>query len=309
MLQLSAMPKRSSATWSWNSTASGPGRSATPRPIRAEADAVERRLPLPYLPPVEGPPVRRKGAGERCGGFNNDATGRPAGMTRPESRLAALLFAFLAIPGGTAAEPVTVDGVTFSDEAGGFRLLSVSGSGTEEDPFLVVEEITDPGDAVLVIRGAPEPTARNPRRNRILSGHEIGFAIRKVAVNATAQIWTGFDLELQASPGMPSPWRDGLSFGQGSAAQKRTRSDAFERTTILAEPIDSIVYALGDVMPGGSATLDFVITDMTLRPEIRLVQRRNRPLSGLVPDPAPEPVRPASGFAARRVSSADRNPI
>jgi hypothetical protein len=227
---------------------------------------------------------------------------RGCARTAPGRPLAALLAflagtggAALAGGGGAAAEPVTVEGVTFSDEAGGFRILSASGSGTEEDPFVVVEEITGPGDAVLVIRGAPGPTARNPHRNRILSGHEIGFAMRKVVVNATAQIWTGFDLELQASPGVPSPWRDGLSFGQGSAAQKRTRSDAFEQATILAEPIDSIVYALGDVMPGGSATLDFVITDMTSRPEIRLVQRRDRPLSGLVPERVPGP-----GLAIRR---------
>jgi hypothetical protein len=48
-------------------------------------------------------------------------------------------------------------------------------------------------------------------------------------------------------------------------------------------------------MPGGSATLDFVITDMTLRPEIRLVQRRHRPLSGPVPERLPGP-----GLAIRR---------
>jgi hypothetical protein len=186
-----------------------------------------------------------------------------------------------------AAAPATIDGVTFSDELGGFRILSASGSGTEDDPFVIVEEITDPGDAVLVIRGRPDPTPRIPRTNRILSGHVVGFAMRKVAINATDQIWPGFDLELQAAPGVPSPWRDGLSFGQGSPAQARTRSDTFERATITVEPVDSIVFSLGDVAPGGRVTLDFVVTDMTERPVLYLVQRRHRPLSfrpdGLIP--------------------------
>lgn len=193
---------------------------------------------------------------------------------------------YLAAP-PTMAGSMTLHGVTFSDEMGGFRILDVSGSGTEDDPFVVVEEITDPGDAVLVIRGAPTPTPRNPRRNRILSGHSIGFALRKIAINATDRIWPGFDLELQTSPGVSSPWRDGLSFGQGSAAQKLTGSDAFEQETITAEPIDSIVFSLGDVAPGGRVTLDFVITDMTLRPALFLVQRRHRPLSSPLPS-APE---------------------
>jgi hypothetical protein len=199
------------------------------------------------------------------------------------SWLAAALAAQPAAAPAALAEPVTVGGVTFSDELGGFRILSASGSGTEDDPFVVVEEITDPADAVLVIRGRPDPTPRNPRTNRILSGHVVGFAMRKVAINATDQIWPGFDLELQALPGVPSPWRDGLSFGQGSQAQAQTGSDAFERATITVEPIDSVVFALGDVPPGGRATLDFVVTDMTERPALYLVQRRHRPLS-LRPD-------------------------
>ncbi|HSK40395.1 MAG TPA: hypothetical protein VK943_11570 [Arenibaculum sp.] len=195
---------------------------------------------------------------------------------------------------------MTLHGVTFSDEMGGFRILDVSGSGTEDDPFVLVEEITDPGDAVLVIRGAPAPTPRNPRHNRILSGHGIGFALRKVVINATDRIWPGFDLELQTSPGVSSPWRDGLSFGQGSAAQKLTGSDMFERATITAEPIDSIVFSLGDVAPGGRVTLDFVVTDMAFRPAIFLVQRRHRPLSSPLPSQL-------EGYALKPITSASNN--
>ena len=179
------------------------------------------------------------------------------------------------------AEPVVLSGVTFSDEMGGFRILSASGAGTPQDPFVIVEEITDPGEAVLVIRGAPEPTPKNRRRNRILSGHDIGFALRKVVINRTDEIWPGFDLELQSVPGRPSPQDDGLSFGQGSQEQKRIRSAPFETATVTSEPVDMVVFDRGDVLPGGRAVLDLVITDMVDRPAIYVVQRRQRFLSEL----------------------------
>jgi hypothetical protein len=209
-------------------------------------------------------------------------------VRRARRGAAALLAPFaallvLGLPAGLArparAEPVTLGGVTFSDELGGFRILSGSGSGTPQDPFVIVEEITDPGEAVLVVRGAPEPTPRNPRRNRILSGHDIGFALRKVAINRTPLIWPGYDLELQAVPGRPSPQDDGLSFGQGSQEQRRIRSDSFETTTVTSEPIDMVVFNHGDVHPGAAVTMDLVVTDMVARPAIYLVQRQQRLLS------------------------------
>ncbi|WP_207479200.1 hypothetical protein [Arenibaculum pallidiluteum] len=205
-----------------------------------------------------------------------------AAETRASS-LALLLAAILATVAGASAraEPVTLEGVTFSDEFGGFRILSGSGSGTPQDPFVVVEEITDAGEAVLVIRGAPERTPRNPRRNRILSGHDIGFALRKVVINRTEEIWPGYDLELQSIPGRPSPQDDGLSFGQGSMEQRRIRADAYETATVTSEPIDLAVFDKGDVLPGGRVVLDLVITDMVDRPAIYLVQRRQRFLSEL----------------------------
>ena len=72
-----------------------------------------------------------------------------------------LFLVLLAVPmavvlAGRAAfaEPVTIGGITFSDERGGFTIRSASGSGAYDDPFVIVEEITDPQGAVLVIRGA-----------------------------------------------------------------------------------------------------------------------------------------------------------
>jgi hypothetical protein len=216
--------------------------------------------------------------------------GRREGSRRAGRRAAcgALLFLFLLLflvvgPAAPArAEPVSLAGVTFSDELGGFRILAGSGAGTPQDPFVIVEEVMGPGDAVLVIRGAPERTPRNPRRNRIISGHEIGFALRKVVINRTSAIWPGYDLELQAIPGRSSPLDDGLSFGQGSLEQRRIRSDVFETATVTSEPIDMVVLNHGDVPPGGQVVIDLVVTDMLDRPATYLVQRQQRFLSSVL---------------------------
>ncbi len=114
-------------------------------------------------------------------------------------------------PDSAEAETFTTGGLSFSDELGGFRLISVSGTGSIADPIVVVEEFTQVGPAVLVVRGAQ------------LIGHHnhpatpagfIHLAIIKIVINSTRRVWTGFDLELQVMPNQPSPYEDGLSFDQ-----------------------------------------------------------------------------------------------
>ena len=62
-----------------------------------------------------------------------------------------LLAASLAARSALAAS-VTLEGITFSDEHGDFTILKVTGTGTLDDPFVVVEDVT--GDTpILVIRG------------------------------------------------------------------------------------------------------------------------------------------------------------
>src|SRR5262249_30519083 len=67
--------------------------------------------------------------------------------------LLACAFAMATHSGGAAAASLSASGLTFSDELGGFNIVSASGSGTLADPFVVVEEITGPQEPVLVIRG------------------------------------------------------------------------------------------------------------------------------------------------------------
>ncbi len=58
-----------------------------------------------------------------------------------------------------SAETRAAGGLTFSDELGGFRLISVSGTGSILDPIVIVEEITGVGPTILVIRGHQKPSA------------------------------------------------------------------------------------------------------------------------------------------------------
>src|SRR4051812_15705463 len=51
-----------------------------------------------------------------------------------------------------AAAEFRAGGYSFSDELGGFRLLSATGKGTEEDPVIVVEELYAVAPVTLVIR-------------------------------------------------------------------------------------------------------------------------------------------------------------
>lgn len=178
------------------------------------------------------------------------------------------------------ADSVSVGGLTFSDELGGFRVLSASGSGTPEDPFTVVEEVTAPDQVVLVIRGLPEPRPGRLASNRIGSDHPIGYALRKVVINRTDSVWTGYDLELQEPLGYASTQDDGLSFGEGSAFQRYAHADLFQAAQVTAQPQDTITFAVGSVPPGGRIALDFVITDVQERPATFLAQRRPWVVSG-----------------------------
>jgi hypothetical protein len=85
--------------------------------------------------------------------------------------MTALMAAIPAISSRSAlADPVTVEGITFSDEKGNFRLVSVTGKGTTDDPFVVKEEITGPNDPVLVIEGFTREFG-----NRVGTQHTAAF--------------------------------------------------------------------------------------------------------------------------------------
>ncbi len=183
-----------------------------------------------------------------------------------------LLTASLAA-GSPLAAPMTVEGITFSDERGDFTILKVTGTGSLEDPFVVVEDVT--GDTpILVIRGMNVGFG-----NRIGSQHIIGFAIAKIAINHTGGSWNEYRMELRTTPTDPSPYGDGLSFAQGYVHLPPVGSSGFHRARVIDEPFDSIDFTDGQIKPGQSVSFDFYITDMIARPEVFLLQEPVRPIS------------------------------
>jgi hypothetical protein len=184
----------------------------------------------------------------------------------------------LAVGDSAGAEPITLHGLTFSDELGGMRLERGWGSGSLDDPFVLVEEITNDGPAILIVRGMTHRFG-----NRIRSHHEVGFALTKLVRNGTGQAWSLFHLELREFFDHPSPFGDGLSFGQASAAGRPFRSDRFADNLDTREPFDGVQFFGGLVEPGETVALSVVVTDTTPRWEFYLLQKRDSPLAGSPP--------------------------
>lgn len=183
---------------------------------------------------------------------------------------ALMVAAWLLQPAAAAAETFSAGGLQFSDELGGFRLISVSGTGTAADPIVIVEEVTDVGPAVLVIRGQQMSTGRGGAE---YPASFVNLAVIKVAINRTKRVWTGYDLELQEIFKTPSPYEDGLSFDQlGSFSDEPFRADAFARTRRLEEPYDRVRFHQGSVDPGAAVRFNLFITDPTPAAEFYLLQ-------------------------------------
>ena len=123
---------------------------------------------------------------------------------RPISRAqAALLVAGVALlldPSRLSANEGAADpGVfetgpyAFSDELGGFHILSARGSGTHDDPIVIRQELDSSSPVTLVIRaiGPIEPfSAASGVANGILY-------MRTEVVNNSGQAWSEFEFELQ----------------------------------------------------------------------------------------------------------------
>lgn len=184
--------------------------------------------------------------------------------------VAALLVAALAAA-PARPEPLTLNGITFSDELGGFVLLEGSGSGTPDDPFVIVERITSDAPAVLVIRGLSIAFG-----NPLGSNHFVGFALTKVVINATQRVWRSFALGLQPKLGEDSTYFDGLSFGQDDTTVRTLASDLYSDVVVIDEPLDGMRFRDGAVRPGEQAMFRFVITHNAPKSEFFLVQQREQ---------------------------------
>ncbi len=171
------------------------------------------------------------------------------------------------------AEPITLNGITFSDEVGGFELVDGWGSGTQADPFVIVERVTDDAPAILVVRGFSEGFG-NPTRTQ----HLAGFVMTKVVINATQNSWQSYELELQELLGQDSTYGDGLSFGQNPTSARSFSSDLYRDMIAVDEPLDGVTFRQGVVRPGEQVAFRFFVTDNTPQPLFYLVQSREQPV-------------------------------
>ncbi len=194
-------------------------------------------------------------------------------MARTAFPVAGLLLALLA--GRPSAAPVTLEGITFSDEEGGFTILEGRGRGRPDDPFVIVEEIHDDRrPAILTIRGIDRGLG-----NRLGGSPVIGFTLVKVVRNGTARTWTSFEMELREIKSRPSPYEDGLSFAQARGAERLYRSDRFTDAFQTDEPLDAVTFTGGAVAPGETVTMQVAITDYSPNWQFYLLQRRQVPLA------------------------------
>jgi len=201
--------------------------------------------------------------------------------------IAALIAALIATSGPARAGSWTAGGWNFSDEMGGFRILSVTGSGTVRDPIVIVEEITKPGIAELVIRDRRD-------RSKIRPGHtpitHLAANLIKIVFNRTGQLWTGFELELREVINEVSVYQDGLSFDQLRTFSQPVTSNVFTASRRIKEPADMVRFWGGSVKQDGSVRFNFPITDPTVKDEFYLLQQ---PRTLIAHDEREEPVQVA----------------
>lgn len=163
----------------------------------------------------------------------------------------------------------------FSDELGGFTILSASGRGTKADPIVLVQQFHSASPVTLTIRavGPIQPFAHE-------EGTANGFIrLVVVTVNGSVLAWTQFEFELQEKLGRPSIYGDGLSFDQRRRDGDSIASDAFGRFDRAFEPYDRLRFEDGFVDPGRQARFEFLISDFTPIAEFYLVQDPRIPAS------------------------------
>ncbi len=187
-------------------------------------------------------------------------------------------------------------GLTFSDELGGFRLLSARGEGTVSDPIVLVEEITGLKPAVLTVRQAGVKSSRSPSARVLLR------SLVKVVVNRSTWRWTGFDLELRGDQGRASVYSDGLSFDQLRAIPTPLRSDLFAAIETEDEPYDRVRYDQGHVEPDQVVQLAFNLIDLNPRALFYLAQE---PIVLLTDLPDSHPIY--AGFTTRHTMASTRS--
>ncbi len=192
-------------------------------------------------------------------------------MTRRWRILAALLSLALISAGRADDGRWYAGGYSFSDELGGFRILSISGAGTREDPIEIREAFDSLAPVTLVIR-----FAKPAELNATVPG---SFHLRVVAVNESGLAWIGFGFELQEIRGKPSDFEDGLSFGQADPNPSLISSSSFRHFESRFESFDRLNFDEGHVDPKEQSNFGFFVSDVTPVAEFYLVEEPRIPSS------------------------------
>lgn len=147
----------------------------------------------------------------------------------------------------------------FSDELGGFSIVTITGIGTRDDPVHIVQRFGTAGPATLVIR-ATRPINPYGRPSDYSTG-TIHMVLD--VTNDSGVPWIGFELELQEHFEEPSVFGDGLSFDQRQFDKETASSNAFANAHYDFEPYDRLLFEDGFVDPSNTAEFRFLITDPT----------------------------------------------
>jgi len=204
------------------------------------------------------------------------------------SRIHALLAALVAWAGfahAASAEVLEAAGLTFSDELGGFRLVSISGTGTQDDPLIIVEDVLTPRPGAIVVRGQVNRSAQG---DVLVTPSYVSLAVVLVVRNRSGQAWAGFDLELREALDTPSTYTDGLSFDQIRSFGLPMDSDSFGVARRIAEPRDRVRFYGGFVDPGAAAQFVFYVTDPTMAPEFFSAAGTAVPDRAVASQPSPD---------------------
>lgn len=173
---------------------------------------------------------------------------------KPLLLIALLALAAPAAPGGAAE--FQAGNFSLSDELGGFKLLSVTGTGSTDDPLVVTEELYGTDPVTLIIRR----TALDQPELRPIQGR---LTLVKHVINRSGRVWAGYHVELQEILNQPSTRSDGLSFNQAGSQPPDVEADPFTLNNRRFEPLDRIEFLGGAVDPGGTLSLRLTITDPT----------------------------------------------
>jgi hypothetical protein len=200
-------------------------------------------------------------------------------MTRPGLRCVRVCAALLAATCPRAMADGTkileAGAYSFSDELGGFRILSATGTGTRTDPIVVTEELETAAPVTLTIR-AIRPIQPFGTTGNYATGY---LPLEIVIRNNSGDAWIEFGFELQSIMNRPSDYGDGLSFDQAQREDKMIKSDSFAEFKRDFEPYDRLLFRKGKVDPLETASFSFLVTDFSPKDRFYLVEEPRVPSS------------------------------